>query len=495
MQDKVTLEAGMPLVVDLDDTLIRTDLLHESVFALLKVSVFYVFMLPVWLLKGKANLKQQIADRVELSFDLLPYRKDFLDYLKQEHKGGRRLILATASNAAFADGVAAHLGIFDVAIGSTPSENNSGARKLARIQKLVGEAAFAYAGNGDVDVPIWKAAAAAVVVNASQATLKKAERATSVAGVFAGQRNNIFALIKAMRPHQWLKNLLIFVPLALSYQMYDMQSALQVWLAFVAFSLCASSVYLLNDLLDLPADRQHPTKRFRPFAAGDLSIVYGVIAKFVLLAVAFSIALSLPVFFFPVLLIYYVCTVAYSLWLKRAPMVDVILLAGLYTLRLIAGAAAIAVEPTFWLLAFSMFIFTSLALIKRYSELQLLQAEGGGQIVGRAYRSVDTETLAELGTSSGYLAVLVLAFYINSDTVTENYARPEALWLLCPMMLYWISRMWLLTRRGEMHDDPVVFTIRDRRTHYLAVAAACAVLAAIYWPIVRRFITPFIPGL
>jgi 4-hydroxybenzoate polyprenyltransferase len=302
-------------------------------------------------------------------------------------------------------------------------------------------------------------------------------------------------LIRAMRPHQWLKNLLVFVPLILSHQFNDVQQVLQAWLAFVAFSLCASSVYLLNDLLDLEADRQHPTKRFRPFAAGELSIVHGIVAMLVLLVVSMLIALSLPVFFFPILMFYYVCTVAYSLWLKRAPLVDAIMLAALYTLRLIAGAAAVSVEPTFWLLAFSMFIFMSLAFIKRYSELRLLQADGHGELAGRAYRAVDTETLAQFGTTSGYLAVLVLAFYINSDKVNEQYARPEALWLLCPMMLYWISRMWLLTRRGEMHDDPVVFTIRDRRTYWLAACACGALLVATYWPFVRSFIAPFVPGL
>ncbi|MGI9291807.1 MAG: UbiA family prenyltransferase [Gammaproteobacteria bacterium] len=494
MNDTVTLDAGVPLVVDLDDTLIRSDLLHESVFALLKINIFYVFMLPVWLLKGKANLKQQIADRVEIRFDLLPYRKEFLDYLKLEHESGRRLILASASNAAFVEGVANHLGIFDATLGSSAAKNLSGRNKLASIKELL-NGPFAYAGNGDIDVLIWQDAAAAVVVNASAATLKKAEKATRVAGVFPGQRENVFALLKAIRPHQWLKNLLIFVPLGLTYQMYDIPMVIQAWLAFIAFSFCASSVYLLNDLLDLPSDRQHPTKRNRPFAAGDLSIVYGVVAKIVLLVVAILIALTLPVYFFPVLIFYYVCTMAYSVWLKRAAMVDVVMLAALYTLRLIAGAAAISVAPTFWLLAFSMFIFMSLALIKRYSELQLLQAEGRGQALGRAYRAVDTETLAQLGTSSGYLAVLVLAFYINSDIVNERYARPEALWLLCPMMLYWISRMWLLTKRGEMHDDPVVFTIRDRRTHFLAVLAGIALLVAVFWPYVRKVIAPFIPGL
>ena len=495
MNESVTLAAGVPLVVDLDDTLIRTDLLHESVFALLKLNVLYLFMLPLWLLKGKAHLKQQIADRVELRFDLLPYRKELVDYLKHEHAAGRRLILATASNNSFAQGVAGHLGIFDVAFGSTASENCSGSRKLARIKESVAGSDFAYAANGEVDVAIWKEAAAAIVVNASAVVQKKAARVTEVVGVIPGGKQNILALLKAIRPHQWLKNLLVFVPLVLSYQMDDVPLVIQAWLAFIAFSLCASSVYLLNDLLDLPADRQHPAKRTRPFAAGELSIVYGVVAKVVMLTVAALIALTLPVYFFPVLVFYYICTMAYSLWLKRAAMVDAVMLAGLYTLRLIAGAAAISVAPTFWLLAFSMFLFMSLALIKRYSELQLLQAEGRGQLAGRGYRSVDTETLAQLGTSSGYVAVLVLAFYINSDAVYEQYSRPEALWLLCPMMLYWISRMWLLTRRGEMHDDPVVFTIRDRRTHFLAVLAACSLLVAVFWPIVRRFVAPFIPGL
>jgi 4-hydroxybenzoate polyprenyltransferase/phosphoserine phosphatase len=495
MQNSANIDKDVPLVVDLDGTLIRTDLLHESVFALLKINVFYLFMLPVWLLGGKASLKQKIADRVELRYDLLPYQPEFLDYLRDEHEEGRPLILATASNDGFAQGVAAHLGLFREAFGSSSSENNSGSRKLNRIKAMLNNGSFIYAGNGSVDVPIWKESAGAVVVNASAGVTKRAKKATKIVRVFNDTSNYFVSLIKAMRPHQWLKNLLIFVPLVLSHQLTDLQVFSQAFLAFISFSLCASSVYLLNDLLDLPSDRQHPKKRFRPFAAGDLPIVDGVIAKLVLLLASMLIALSLPPYFFPILVLYYACTMAYSLWLKSAALVDGLVLAGLYTLRLIAGAAAVSVVPTFWLLAFSMFIFLSLAFIKRYSELQLLQADGQGQLAGRAYRSVDTETLAQLGSASGYLAALVLAFYINDDSVYAQYARPEALWLLCPMMLYWISRMWLLTRRGEMHDDPVVFTIRDRRTHWLALMALGVLLTAIYWPFVRNIIAPIFPGL
>jgi 4-hydroxybenzoate polyprenyltransferase len=495
MQASVKLNADVPLVVDLDGTLIRTDLLHESVFSLLSVNVFYLFMLPIWLLKGKGYLKQQIADRVELQFDLLPYQPEFLDYLRAEHTAGRRLILATASNEGFAAGVAKHLDIFDTVLGSSPAENNSGSRKLARLKATLNSAPFAYAGNGTVDIPIWQESAGAIIVNGSDGLRGKVEGKAEVVGEFYDQPSLLLSLIKAMRPHQWLKNVLVFVPLVLSHQLTVVPMFVQALLSFIAFSLCASSVYLLNDLLDLPSDRQHPTKCRRPFAAGDLSIVHGAILMIVLLLASMLIALTMSPYFLPILVLYYACTMAYSLWLKRAVVVDGVMLACLYTLRLIAGAAAISVLPTFWLLAFSMFLFMSLALIKRYSELQLLQAGGHEQIAGRAYRSVDTETLAQLGASNGMLAVLVLAFYINSDRVLTQYARPEALWLLCPVLLYWISRMWLLTRRGEMHDDPVVFTIRDRRTHWLAVLSFFILLAATYWPFVRKLIAPFFPGL
>ena len=320
---------------------------------------------------------------------------------------------------------------------------------------------------------------------------ENAARLTRVEKVFARQRNYFKALLKAMRPHQWLKNLLIFLPLLLAQRLGDILSDERAIVAFLSFCACASSVYLLNDLFDLASDRQHPKKRFRPFAAGDLPITYGVIAIIVLLAISFALALWLPPFFLAVLIFYYCFTMAYSLWLKKAMFLDALVLAGLYTLRLIAGAAAIDVVPTFWLLAFSIFIFLSLALIKRYSELVVLDGEGREKLVGRAYQTVDMETLVALGSASGYLAVLVMAFYINSARVQEQYDRPEMLWLFCPMMLYWISRMWILTRRGDMHDDPVVFTIKDSRTYWLAAIAGVALLVANFWPFFRQFIPAY----
>jgi 4-hydroxybenzoate polyprenyltransferase/phosphoserine phosphatase len=491
MQDKSGQQSYSVLVIDVDGTLIRTDLLHESVFALLKLSPFYVFMLPLWLLQGKAHLKQMIANRVNLLAELLPYREEFVDYLREEHASGRKLMLATASNIRYAQGIAEHLGLFSWVLGSTERENLSGSCKLAHIRSQLGSENFAYAGNGSVDLPIWEAAGTAVLVNTPKAVQAHAEKISKVARVFDGSENYLKAFGKAMRPHQWLKNLLIFVPLVLSQHLDEIQPAHQAFLGFLAFCLCASSVYLLNDLLDLSADRQHPTKCFRPFAAGDLPIVYGVIGMAGLLLCSFLVAMLLPPYFMAVLITYYFCTIMYSVWLKSSMLIDALMLAALYTLRLIAGAAAITVPLSFWLLAFSMFIFLSLAFIKRYSELLLLANEGRQQLLGRAYQAVDMETLAQFGTASGYLAVLVMAFYINSDNVFEGYTRPEALWLLCPMMLYWISRMWVVTRRGEMHDDPIVYTIKDRRTYTLGAMAGVALLVATYWPVIREFIPDY----
>lgn len=476
------------LVVDLDGTLIRTDLLHEAVFLLLRSHPFVLLLLPVWLLKGKAHLKQMIADRVMIEPALLPWHEEFLSYLRERHAAGDRIILASASNAAYVEAVANYLGIFAGALGSTATTNMAGAEKLRAVTTLLGDEPFIYAGNGRADLPLWRAAQASVVVNANQGVVKQATAESNVTKVYADERHYAAKLFAAIRPHQWLKNLLLFVPVVLSHQINNTELMLNSVLGFLAFCLCASSVYLLNDLLDLPADRKHPTKRNRPFAAGDLPVSYGVMAMGALLLGALVIALMLPPMFAYVLVTYYLSTLAYSIWLKRAALVDGLVLAALYTLRLIAGAAAIQVQPSFWLLAFSMFIFLSLAFIKRYSELLLINPGTDNRLAGRGYVQVDMETLAQLGSASGYLAVLVLALYINGDTVDEMYARPEALWMLCPMMLYWVSRMWLLTRRGAMHEDPVVFTIRDMRTWWLALLAGASLATAVFWPSIRPWL-------
>ena len=350
-------------MVDLDGTLIRTDILVESTFALLKQNILFVFLLPIWLFRGKAHLKHEIAARVNIDAEQLPYQEEFLHFLKCEHGSGRRLVLATASNEKYAEAISRNLCIFEEVLSSNATVNLSGRRKLARLRESFGDQGFDYAANAKVDLPVWRAAHSALLVNPERGVRKAAERQGEVAHIFDDRKDNTLKIyLKAMRLHQWLKNLLIFIPLLMAHRLNEPVLLGQALLGFLSFGLCASSVYLLNDLLDLPQDRAHPTKRLRPFAAGSIPIVNGALLIPGLLVAAFAVAIFLPIEFVGVLGLYYVTTLAYSLRLKRAALVDVLTLAALYTMRIIAGAAAVSVVPSFWLLAFSMFLFLSLAL-------------------------------------------------------------------------------------------------------------------------------------
>lgn len=469
-----------PLVVDLDGTLIRTDLLVESVFALLKRNVLFVFLLPLWLLKGKAHVKHEIAKRVHIDAGLLPYHEGLLDYLKAAHAADRRLVLATASNEKFAEAIALNLGIFHDVLASNATVNLSGQRKLERLRELFSNQGFDYAANAMVDLPLWEAAHHVLLVNPECGVKQAAERQGQVAQIFDDRPGSpLKHYLKALRLHQWLKNLLIFIPLLMAHRFGEPLLVGQALLAFLVFGLCASSVYLLNDLLDLPDDRQHPTKRNRPFAAGSISIVNGALLIPSLLIGAISLALLLPIKFVGVLALYYAITLAYSLGLKRAALVDVLTLAGLYTIRIIAGAAAVLVIPSFWLLAFSMFLFLSLALVKRFTELLAMQQGQKTKSSGRGYSTIDLETLSQFGSASAYMSILVLALYINSETVRDLYTHPEVIWLLCPLLLYLVMRIWLLARRDELHEDPVVFVIKDRRSLWLVCVGAILLWLAI----------------
>ena len=469
-----------PLCVELDGTLIRTDLLVESVFALLKRNILFTFLLPLWLLKGKAHLKHEIAARVDIDADLLPYHGEFIDYLKEEHANGRRLILATASNEKIAEAIALYLGIFHDVLASNATTNLSGRRKLERLKSLFGDGGFDYAGNAMVDLALWDIAGEALLVNPERGVKEAAERQSKAVQVFDDRTGNpLKRYLKALRLHQWLKNLLVFIPLFMAHRFGDPLLVGQAMLAFLVFGLCASGVYLLNDLLDLPDDRQHPVKQHRPFAAGTISIINGAMLIPGLLVAAFGLALLLPIEFIGVLAFYFVITLAYSLRLKRAALVDVITLAGLYTIRIIAGAAAVSVALSFWLLAFSMFLFLSLALVKRFTELLTMQQQERTHSSGRGYNTIDLETLSQFGGASAFMAVLVLSLYINSEAVRDLYTHPEIIWLLCPLLLYMMMRIWLLARRDELHEDPVVFVIRDRRSQWLAGIGAIMLWLAI----------------
>jgi 4-hydroxybenzoate polyprenyltransferase len=468
-----------PIAVDLDGTLIRSDLLLESFLLLIKRNPLYLFLVPFWLLQGKAALKAHIAQRVRLNAAALPYTQPLIDWLKVQKAQGHALWLCTASDVRLAQAVANHVGIFDGVLGSHGQTNLSGSRKAQALIQQFGDKGFDYCGNASIDLNVWRHAHAAIVVNASKGLQAKAAAITQVVHHIAPLPSGLKAILKALRVHQWAKNGLIMVPVAAAHLLGNAHTLGQALLAFVSFSLCASSVYLLNDMLDLEADRQHHSKCKRPFAAGQLSVLFGLVAAPVLLIAAFALAvLCLPIKFLGVLLIYYVATLAYSFGLKRLVMIDVLALAGLYTIRIVAGAAATAIPLSFWLLMFAIFIFLSLAMVKRYAELHAMRTQGKLKAQGRGYQVEDLHLLQSMGAASGYISILVLALYVNSPDISVLYKHPKVAWLLVPIMLYWISRVWMQTYRGKMNDDPLVFALKDPISLVTGLSAALVLVIA-----------------
>lgn len=465
----------IPLCVDLDGTLIRSDLLFESALSLLRRNPLYVFAFLLWLLRGRAHLKREVARRAEVDPATLPYDERVVDWLR-EQQGQRPRVLCTASDTTLANGVAMHLGLFDEVLASDGARNLAGRHKGEALRERYGDRGFDYAGNEYRDLHIWKHARRAIVVNGGTGLAHAAGNCCEVERVFEAHRGGLRTWVKALRVHQWLKNLLVFLPLFTSHRVLEAATTLNCVLAFLAFGLCASGVYLLNDLFDLDADRRHPRKRLRPFAAGTLPLSAGIIAAPLLALAGLALAAWLSLPFAGVLACYYALTLAYSLRLKRIVMLDVIVLAALYTVRIIGGAVVIGGGLSFWLLAFSMFLFLSLAMLKRYTELRALLGSGKSEASGRGYAVDDIALIQSLGGASGYMSVLVLALYINSTASEALYRNQQVLWLLCPLLLYWISRVWLIAHRGHMHDDPVVFALVDRVSR--VILALCAIVVA-----------------
>lgn len=452
----------IPLCVDLDGTLIRSDMLLESLLILLKERPWMIFLLPGWVMGGKEHFKTNIAERVEMSVEDLPFNMEFISFLTAKKEAGRTLVLVTASHEKFARMVSEHLGIFSEVFSTGNGVNLSGTKKRDLLVSRFGEKGFDYAGNASPDLEVWKAGREAIVVEAPRNVRNKAEREAHVVRTFSSPPLTFRLFLRALRVHQWIKNILIFVLLFAAHRETDPVLLGKDLLAFVAFSLCASSVYILNDLLDLSSDRKHPRKRHRPFAAGHLPISAGLLASPILLLLAFASGFVLKSEFVMVLGTYFLLTLGYSLWAKRIMILDIILLAVLYTLRIIAGGAAASIPTSFWLLSFSVFFFLALAMVKRYSELLVMKRLGQISAHGRGYHTEDFPVILSLGTASGYAAVLVLALYINSPEVRALYHHPEFLWILIPVLLFWMSRIWLITHRGGMHDDPVIFAIKDK---------------------------------
>ena len=466
----------VPLAVDLDGTLIRSDMLWESLTRLIRQNPLALLAVPVWWLRGRAFLKQQLAARVQVDATTLPYNEPFLAWLREQKRMGRRLVLATASDLAMARPVAEHLGLFDEVLASDGKTNLRAHAKLAALTKKFGERGFDYAGNSSVDLEVWSGSREAIVVNASESLARRAAGCAKVGKTFLSTASPLKSFLRCLRPHQWIKNLIVFVPVLTAHQLGNEIIRRQAAWAFGAFCLCASAAYLLNDLVDIEADRHHLTKRNRPFASGELPLSVGLFAPPLLLAAGLGISFTLSAGFASVIAGYFIATLAYSWQIKRIPLLDVFFLAGLYTMRLVAGHVATRVAWSAWLLVFSMFIFLSLALMKRFQELQSVRQQNQHELKGRGYAAGDLELVTTLGLVSGFIAVLVLALYVNSDQVQKLYARPTMLLLICPLLLYWIARVWFLAHRGQMHDDPTAFAFKDWLSYVIG-----ALTLAVMW--------------
>jgi 4-hydroxybenzoate polyprenyltransferase len=467
---------GVPLVVDLDGTLLRSDLLVEACFRQVERDPLSLFRLSMALRQGKAHFKDVIAQGVDFDPASLPYDEDVLSLIRQAVRDGRPVYLASASNERFVAAVAEHLGLFTGWFASDALTNMSGRTKALLLVEKFGEKGFDYIGNDRTDLHVWEVASKRIGIR-TPARLNKELASLGVESIDT-PKPTWATWLKLMRVHQYTKNALVFIPLLTAHK-FDLISLLDCFLATVAFSLCASSVYILNDLIDLSADRAHPTKKNRPLAAGTIPILQGVIAAPILFlcSVALAAFVSLP--FLGVLLFYFVLTNAYSFSLKKKMIVDVVALATLYTLRVIGGAAAIDVMVSEWLLAFSMFFFASLALIKRYIELATRLDKDLPDPSNRNYRQSDMQIVAALASTAGFNAVTVFALYISSNAGHALYRHPQLLWLICPILMYWIARMLMMAHRRLVHDDPIVFALKDRVSIMTFICIAAIMLAAI----------------
>jgi len=487
----------IPLCVDLDGTLVKSDTLVDSVIVLARQHPRSLLHFPAWLSQGKAAFKRHVAFWVSLDVVHLPYNQPLLEYLRQQHAGGRSIYLATGADANLAERVAAHLGIFTGVLASNGQVNLTGQNKLAAFQARF-KSGFSYIGNARPDLPLLVASVEPMVANPNR-SLRSGLASAKVmpARSFTDSAQPAKTWLKAIRLHQWAKNTLLFLPLLLAH-VRSAGPVAAACLAFLSYGLAASATYIVNDLLDLEYDRHHPRKRRRPFASGDLSPIAGVATVALFLAASLTLALLLPRAletlspalhlpsrwqFLQWLAIYAVSTTAYSLWLKRMVLVDVIVLSGLYTIRILAGSAATGIPVSPWLAAFSIFFFLSLAFVKRFAELESLKLRGETAsalaVKGRGYRLSDLEQLRSFGTSSGYASVVVFALYVGNLNAAALYSHTSRLWLLVPVLLLWLSRLWLIASRNELHEDPVVYAITDNRSLLLGVLVVAIVLSAL----------------
>ena len=456
-----------PLVVDLDGTLIKTDLLWEAINSLVLRNPLNLLKIIRWALLGKSYLKFKIASQEPIKIDSLPFNNNLIKYLKLKKAEGRLVVLCTGSDQRWANLVANHLDVFDASYGSSQSRNLCGENKKLFLISLYGEFGYDYIGNSIADIEPWSKASTKFLIGQHKKILQKLQALDNFGGCFEIEnRNKLISIIALGRPIQWSKNLLIFIPLfgAHLYASWGLLSL--VITAFLIFNMATWGIYALNDLFDINEDRLHPIKKGRPIASGALSIPAAWTALPVLIMSPLFFAFHLlPFEFFLCLLAYMIVASLYSRFIKKIVLFDVFTLSFLYIIRIISGAYAIDIDVSFWLLTFSFFFFLNLALLKRSSELKMTLRISKRQLIpGRGYIPNDILIISCMGIASGYISSLVLALYIQDPQIVQLYTSPRVLWLCSPLLLLWISRIWLLAIRsnGLLTADPVSFTVSDR---------------------------------
>ena len=471
------MSAKKPLCVDLDGTLVLTDTMWEAFFALIKQEPTHIFS-TMWHIKyGRGYGKHKIAAKTSVEPNLLPYNTPLLNWIKAEKASGRKIYLVTGSNEKFAHAVADYLGIFDGVIASTHKRVMSGPDKADALTTQFGDKGFAYAGNSTADLPAWKAADEIILVNTSKAVEALAKQLGPVTKTFPGEALTARLILRAIRWHQWIKNILLFVPVLTAHELMNPSAMVNAALGFISFSAIASAVYVMNDLTDTTADRQNAYKKHRPIAAGRLSPQAAMKIGAVLGVTSIGVALLLPASFLLVIALYILINIAYSLKLKRVIGLDVLIITSLYVLRIFAGSAATGITTSPWLFIFAAGVFLSLALVKRVSEIINAEVQGSNKS-GRAYTSDHLPLLTRIGSISMYASLVVLILYIQNPTVQVLYRVPMLLWLLVPMFWVWMYRVWRITKAGQMHEDPTVFTGKDPASILAGVVAITIVFLA-----------------
>lgn len=455
------IESDIPLCVSCEHALLKTNIFHEAVFLLIKRKPLYIFLLPIRLLVGKSALLQRLSQQVQINWRTVPLRAGVVERMQAAHEGNRQVFLLTSMPEAWARELSAEFNYTETILVNEKTSDRSAEGARSYLTNLFGLHGFDYIGGGRRDLSVCGSARRATLVTSNRGTITQAKQLSSVESFIPSDRAGLATFLKMIRVHQWLKNFLILVPLLAAHRLTSLGSIGIAALGFLAFSFCASSVYVLNDLLDLESDRQHIRKRNRPIAAGKITVDQALIVGLLLLITASLLTLRVSALFALTLGIYFAMTLTYSLRLKRQVIVDVMLLAALYTIRVVAGAVATAVVPSFWLLALSMFLFLSLAVVKRYSEMLVTLSQEEKYAAGRGYSVDDMPVLLSLGVSAGIASIVVLALYINDSSTGKLYPTTILLWPVPTLMLYWISRVWMKAHRGEMHDDPVLFAMRD----------------------------------